>query len=182
MYHEALKRVPPLTPEGDVNVFVETPAGSDHKLDLDHESGLLRWALELPRGLTFPFAFGFVPNTLAEDGDALDIVLLLHGTVPAGTLVVSRLIGVLRVMQDEIDDGSADTRNDRVIAVPTLANSYSSVQDIGDLRDNYYEELAAFFRRYNEMIDRAFDHDDPADAETARTLLEESIARAERKA
>ena len=178
MYLDALRAVSPVTDDGAVNVFVETPAGSDHKIDLNHETGLLEWSLELPEGMRFPFAFGFVPNTLAEDGDALDILLMLRGTIPAGSMVRARLIGVLRAEQDEADDGEVDTRNDRVIAVPVLAQSYSNVQEVSDLRDNQYRELAAFFRRYNEMIDRAFEAGEPGDSAFVREQLDAAIERA----
>ena len=175
---DALARVRPLRDdEGTVNVLVETPTGSRDKFDLDHELGLFEWSMQLPSGMLFPFAFGFVPGTLADDGDPLDIVLLVEGVFPQGTLVPARLIGVLRARQDEDDDGEVDTRNDRVLAVPTLANSFGNVRDVGDLRDGYYDELVAFFEQYNRLIGRSFEPGEAGDREAAYHMLDEAIAK-----
>lgn len=182
MYHDALRQLPARADEdGHAHVFVETPAGSQHKIDLNHEHGLLEWSLELPMGGVFPYAFGFVPNTLADDGDPLDVLLLSDPGIPPGTLVVARLIGVLRIKQDESGSGTADTDNQRVLAVPTLSNSYADVHDLPDLREGFVDEIDGFFRRYNEMIGRAFDTDQPGGREDAHALLDEAVERFERE-
>ena len=173
---EALSKVRPLGDEKDVvNVLVETPTGSRDKFDLNHEVGLFEWSMQLPAGLSFPFAFGFVPGTLAEDGDPLDIVLLVDGVFPQGVLVPVRLIGVLRAKQDEDGDGDADTLNHRVLAVPTLANSFGNVTDVTDLREGFYDELVAFFEQYNRLIGRTFEAGEPGDRDDAYHMLHKSI-------
>ena len=181
MFLDALKRVPAKTEDGDVHVFVETPTGSRDKFDLDHEYGLFEWSLQLPAGLVFPFSFGFVPNTLAEDGDPLDIILLVDGRFPQGTLVKSRLIGVVAASQDDDGDGEIETQNDRILAVPTLAQTYAKVNDISDLRDSFTDEMAGFFRSYNELIGRGFEAGDPLGRDAAYERLDAAIARAEKK-
>ena len=182
MYQAALRDLPARADgDGHVHVFVETPAGSRHKLDLSHETGLLEWSLELPVGSVFPYAFGFVPNTLAEDGDPLDILLLADPGIPAGTVVVSRVIGVLRVRQDETGSGVPDTANDRVVAVPIMGNSYADVHDLPDLRSGFVDEIDGLFKRYNEMIGRAFDTEEPGGRGDAHALLDEAMERFERK-
>ena len=178
MFDAAIKRIPAKRDDTTVNVFVETPTGSRDKFDLDHETGLFEWSMQMPLGAAFPFSFGFVPNTLAEDGDPLDIILLVEGVMPQGVLVPTRLIGILKAKQDEDGDGDAETRNDRVLAVPTLANSYSTVNDIGDLRPKFYDEIGAFFSRYNQMIDRAFEAGEPGDRMEAYAALDRAIERA----
>lgn len=115
-----LKDVSPRNDDDTVNVFVETPKGSRHKYDID-DHGLVRIAIEMPEGVTFPCSFGFVPNTIAPDGDALDIVLLTAGEVPARSLIQARLIGVLKM---ENDEGGEMTRNDRVVAVATMSRVF----------------------------------------------------------
>ena len=181
MFQEAIRAVPPKRDDGSVNVFVETPTGSRDKFDLNHETGLFEWSMQMPLGAAFPFSFGFVPNTLAEDGDPLDIILLVDGVMPQGVLVPARLIGVMAAKQDEDGDGDAETRNDRVVAVPTLANSFSNVDDIQDLRPKFYEELSAFFSRYNELIDRAFEAGKPGSREDAYAALDRAIEQAANK-
>ena len=173
---DAIERVHPLADdEGTVNVVIETPTGSRDKFDLDHGTGLFTWSMQLPAGMSFPVAFGFVPGTLADDGDPLDIALLVEGVFPQGVLVRCRLIGVLRAKQDENADGEAETRNDRILAVPTLAQSFGNVEDVGDLREGYYDELAAFFRRYNELIGRRFEAEDAGDRAAAYVMLDEAM-------
>ena len=181
-YKDALARLPARADEdGHVHVFIETPAESRHKVALDEETGLLKWSLELPMGSRFPYAFGFVPNTKAEDGDPLDVLLLADPGIPPGAVVAARVIGVLRVRQDEKGDGEATTANDRVIAVPVMGNSYQNVHDLPDLRDGFVDEIDAFFRSYNEMIGRAFDTEPPGDRAAAHALLDEAIAAAEER-
>ena len=173
---DGLAKVPALKEDGEtVNVLVETPTGSRDKFDLSHETGLFEWSMQLPAGLSFPFAFGFVPGTLAEDGDPLDIVLLVEGVFPQGVIVPTRLIGVLHARQDENDDGEVDTLNHRVLAVPTLANTFGNVSDVGDLREGYYEELVAFFEQYNRLIGRSFEAGEAGDREAAYHMLREAI-------
>ena len=173
---DGLAKVRPLAQDEEtVNVLVETPTGSRDKFDLDHETGLFEWSMQLPAGLSFPFAFGFVPGTLAEDGDPLDIVLLVEGVFPQGVMVPTRLIGVLRARQDENDDGEVDTLNHRVLAVPTLANSFGNVSDVSDLREGYYDELVAFFEQYNRLIGRTFEAGEPGDRDTAYHMLRDAI-------
>lgn len=174
-----MQKVSPKDDDGAVQVFVETPTGSRDKFALDHDTGLFKWTLQLPLGSSFPFSFGFVPNTLAEDGDPLDIILLVDGRMPQGTLVPSRLIGILPVTQDEDGDGDAGTQNDRILAVPTLAQTFGDTHDIGDLRDGFYEELGAFFASYNKLISREFEYGDPLGAEEAYRRLDDAIDRFE---
>ncbi|MGB7408093.1 MAG: inorganic diphosphatase [Pontixanthobacter sp.] len=183
MYLDALKSVTPRRDGEDgrpdeVTVFIETPTSSRDKFDLDHESGLFRWSLQLPLGLSFPFAFGFVPNTLAEDGDPLDIILLVDGIIPQGTLVPTRLIGALPVKQDDSGDGTADTQNDRILAIPTLAQTYADVTHVDELRDGMVREIGRFFGRYNQMIGRDFSFEDALGPEEAYDRLGRAIERA----
>ena len=181
MYLEALSKIDPKTDDGDVHVFVETPTGSRDKFELSHEHGLFEWSLQMPAGLVFPFSFGFVPNTLAEDGDPLDIALLVDGRFPEGTIVKSRLIGVLAVTQDDDDDGEVETQNDRILAVPTLAQTYATVEDISDLRDSFHDELSMFFRSYNELIGRDVEIGRPLGRDAAYERLDRAIDRAKKQ-
>lgn len=172
-FQDAIDKLSPIDNDGKVNVLVETPKGSRQKYDVDHETGLFTWSLELPEGVTFPYSFGFVPNTLAEDGDPLDILLLLDGAVPQGTVVKARIIGVLAVEQDEGDAGMV--RNDRVIAVADLARSFSGVEEIEDLRPDLLWDIEEFFGTYNRMIDREFNVLERQNRVTGEKLLKQAI-------
>src|SRR5919202_2577365 len=105
---------------GEVNVIIETPKGSRNKFKYDEQRGLFKLSGVLPAGAVFPFDFGFVPSTRGEDGDPLDVLVLMDEPAFAGCLVPSRLIGVIEAEQTE--EGTTE-RNDRLIAV--AANSYT---------------------------------------------------------
>lgn len=172
-FQDAIDKLQPIDDDGLLTVLIETPKGSRQKYDVDHETGLFSWSLELPEGVTFPYSFGFVPNTLAEDGDPLDILLLLDGAIPQGTVVKARVIGVLAVEQDEGDAGMV--RNDRVIAVADLARSFSGVNDMDDLRPEMLWDIEEFFGTYNRMIDREFKVLERQNRDTAIGLLNKAI-------
>ena len=93
--------------------------------------------------------------------------------------MTARLIGVLRIKQDEDGSGTADTNDQRVLAVPVLSNSYADVHDLPDLREGFVAEIDGFFRRYDEMIGRAFDTDEPGGRHDAHALLDEAVGRFE---
>ncbi|ETW12789.1 inorganic pyrophosphatase [Roseivivax marinus] len=173
MFSTAIESVPSRTEDGAVNVFIETPKGSRHKYDLD-SSGLFRIGLELPEGVTFPFSFGFVPNTLAEDGDALDIMLVTAGSVPSGALIESRLIGVLKMENDE--DGKM-ARNDRVVAVANMSRIFGGTTTLSEMRDGFAWDLEEFFDTYNRMIERPFRIVGRGEKDEAMDMLEKAEAR-----
>src|ERR1700759_4396173 len=90
--------------------IIETPKGCRNKFDYDPDSGLFRLGGLLPEGMMFPFDFGFLPSTLGEDGDPLDILVLMDAPAHVGCLIEVRLIGVISAKQ--IEDGVKET-NDR---------------------------------------------------------------------
>lgn len=142
-----LDRLPLIDEEsGDFNVVVETPKASRNKYKYDRESGVLRLGATLAEGLVFPFDFGFFPSTLGEDGDPLDVLVLLDSGVPPGCVVTTRLIGALEVEQKE--KGKPWKRNDRFFAVATHARSHLAVQRMADLPSNLVPEVEAFFVHY----------------------------------
>jgi len=168
-----LARIPARDGDGLLNAFIECPKGNGHKIDLDKNLGLFRWALELPEGLTFPANFGFIPATLAEDGDALDVLVLSGGPLPSGTLVSVRPVAVLRMEQDE---NGEMVRNDRLVGVPPLSQTFGHVEKLSDLRETMMFELGAFFRAYNEMIDRKIEILKPGNERDAQDLADKAIA------
>ncbi|MGB3806216.1 MAG: inorganic diphosphatase [Erythrobacter sp.] len=170
---EHLARIPARDDDGLLHAFIECPKGNTHKIDLDKKLGIFRWAIELPEGLTFPANFGFIPATLAEDGDALDVMVLTGGALPSGTLVSVRPVAILRMEQEE--DGKM-VRNDRLVGVPPLSQTFGHVERLSELRDTMMWELGVFFRTYNEMIDRKVNLLDPGNENAARELAEKAIA------
>src|SRR6266481_1106902 len=100
--------------------IIETPKGCRNKFDYDPDSGLFILGGLLPEGMMFPFDFGFIPSTLGEDGDRLDIMVLMDAPAYVGCLIDVRIIGIIESKQ--IQDG--ETRaNDRLVSVPTQPSS-----------------------------------------------------------
>lgn len=149
-----LERLDAWDPEsGALNVIIETSKGCRNKLKYNPHQRLFELAKVLPRGLVFPFDFGFIPLTVGDDGDPLDVLLLLDEPVPAGCKVPARLLGVIEAEQTE---GGQTTRNDRLIAVAEACHDYRDVHSIKDLSENLLAEIEHFFVSYNEMAGKEF--------------------------
>lgn len=129
--------------DGNLLVVVEVPRGSKVKIKYDHELGAFVWSRSLSLGLRFPYDFGFVPRTLAEDGDGVDAIVFAEESTHPGVVVPSRVIGALRVVQKR--DGQPDKRNDRLIAIPIAQHRRDGLTDIAQLPTRVKEEIEAFY-------------------------------------
>src|SRR3712207_13234 len=98
-----LTQIPAFDPDGDLNVVIETPKGSHNKYAYDEEFGIFRFQGVMPEGNLFPHDFGFVPSTLGEDSDPLDVLVLLDVSLPVGCLLAARPLGVIEAEQRERD-------------------------------------------------------------------------------
>ena len=104
--------------------------------------------------MTFPFDFGFLPDTAGGDGDPLDVLILMDAPCPTGCLVDTRLIGVLEVEQRE-KTGQV-VRNDRLIGVAETSATHASTRELTDLVPALLEEIEAFFDQYNRLDGKQF--------------------------
>ncbi|MCU1286532.1 MAG: Inorganic pyrophosphatase [Acidobacteriales bacterium] len=136
-----------------INVIVETPKNNRNKFRFDEERGVYELAGVLARGLSFPFDFGFIPSTKADDGDPLDVILLMDEPAFPGCLVKSRVIGVMEATQTE--DGET-TRNDRLFAVPVQSHDHARIKSVSDIDKKIISQLEHFFRSYNEEKGKKF--------------------------
>jgi inorganic pyrophosphatase len=159
---------------GCLNVIIETTKGSRMKLDYAPEEGLFELGKILPRGIVFPFDFGFVPSTLGEDGDPLDILVLLAESVPAGCKIPGRLIGVIEAEQTE--SGEVE-RNDRLIAVAEGCPEHAKIGSVKDLQDYLIREIELFFVSYNGLSNKQFKVLGRRGPNRARKLVEEGARR-----
>lgn len=133
----------PLAPDV-IHAIIEIPKDSHIKYEIDKETGMLKLDRFLYSAAHYPGDYGFVPRTLWEDGDPLDIIVLTHRPVYPMTLVNARIIGVIRMI-----DG--DERDDKVIAVYDKDPRYSEFKDIKDVPPHILRELVNFFERYKEL-------------------------------
>src|SRR4051795_2262995 len=127
------------TNEGLANVIVETPKGSRNKYKYDEDHDLYCLSGVLPLGASFPFDFGFVPSTKGEDGDPLDVLVLMDEPAFAGCLVPARLLGVITAEQRE-KDGTVE-QNDRLIAVASDSHTHEGVRTLADLSPQLLDEI-----------------------------------------
>src|SRR4051812_29447743 len=153
---------------GDLNVIIETPQGSRNKFKYDDKLGIFKLGGVLPAGASFPFDFGYVPSTLGEDGDPLDVLVLMDAPAFAGCLVPARLIGVIEAEQTE-RNGKTE-RNDRLIAVAADSREHRDVTSLGDVSDNLLGEIEHFFVSYNQIKGKEFKPLDRSGPEKARKL------------
>ena len=177
--HPAL-RLPPFNPDTEaLNTIVETPRGSRNKFAYDPASWLFALTAVLPEGSMFPHAFGFVPSTLGDDGDPLDVMILMDEPVYPGCLVPARLIGVIQARQTE--RGGDVTENDRLVAVSTESHTHAQVKKPDDLTKDFIREIEQFFVFYNKARGKKFQPLGWKGPRAATKLVGEGAARHKRR-
>jgi inorganic pyrophosphatase len=131
------------TPE-EFNVIIEIPKGSHNKYEIDKETGLIALDRANYSDAAFPYDYGFVPQTLWDDGDALDVIVLTTWPLNPGIMVAVRPVGVMEM----VDDGDSDFK---VIAVPVSDKRWDDVQDIGDVNKHSLKEFQHFLETYKAL-------------------------------
>lgn len=141
LWHEisAGKEAPEL-----INVIVEIPKGSKNKYEIDKENGLIKLDRAMKSAQDYPFDYGFVPQSLWDDGDALDVVLLTTYPLFPGILVEARPVAVMRM----IDGGEGD---DKIIAVPKSDPRWDEVRELTDINKHTLKEIQHFFETYKTI-------------------------------
>lgn len=134
--------------KGLLRVVVETPKGSRNKFAFNQEEHIFELKKVLPVGMAFPYDFGFVPSTEAEDGDPVDVMVLMDEAAFPGCALSCRPIGVIQGEQRE--DGNK-TRNDRIVAIERSAHSWAEIKSIDDLGKQFRKELEEFFVNYHRL-------------------------------
>ncbi len=146
-----------------INVIVEINKGSHNKYEIDKESGLIALDRVAYTGQDFPFDYGFVPQTLWDDGDALDVILLTTYPLFPGLLVRARPVAIMKM----IDGGDID---DKIIAVPADDPRWHDVQDKDDVNQHTLKEIEHFYSTYKKLQNKEVEvkgFSGKADAEAA---------------
>ena len=128
----------------EINVIVEINKGSKNKYEINKETGLIALDRALHTAQDYPFDYGFVPQTLWDDDDALDVVLLTTYPLFPGIMVKARPVAIMHM----IDGGDSD---DKVIAVPIKDPRWDEVQDIKDINKHTLKEIQHFFETYKKI-------------------------------
>jgi inorganic pyrophosphatase len=131
-----------------IQVIIETPKGSRNKFAFDAEQNIFTVKKVLPAGMSFPYDFGFLPRTLAPDGDPIDVLLLMDEPAFPGIAVRARLIGII---EGEQTDGKKKIRNDRLLAVAEMNHEYAYLKKLDDLPKQLLRELEEFFVNYHRL-------------------------------
>lgn len=139
---------------GKLNVVIDAPKGCRNKYAFDFKVNAYLLKTVMPKGMLFPFDFGSIPGTLAQDGDPLDALVLMDEPAFCGCLVQSRLLGVIEATQKE-KDGKTE-RNDRLIAVAAESHTHSALNSIHDLDPTLIKEIENFFISYNQVRGKKF--------------------------
>jgi inorganic pyrophosphatase len=147
--------LPPLDAEDGttIHVIIETPKGSRNKYAFDAERKVFQLKRVLPVGMAFPYDFGFIPSTRAEDGDPVDVLVLMDEPAFPGCLLKCRVIGVI---EGEQGKKKQKERNDRIIAVEQANHSFADVRHIRDLGRKFVRELEEFFVNYHELSGKKY--------------------------
>jgi inorganic pyrophosphatase len=163
---------------GYLNAIIDTPKGSRNKFKFDERLGLFKLGGALPIGSVFPFDFGYVPSTQGDDGDPLDVLILMDEPAFTGCLVAAKLIGVIEAKQTE--DGIT-SRNDRLIAVAADSRNHSHIRFLGDLNSNLVHEIEQFFVSYNQTKGKRFELLGRFGPDRATELIKSSTRKPRRK-
>jgi len=169
----ALNKLPARDSEtGRFNVVVDTPKGSRNKYKYDEKAQIWRLSKMLPLGASFPFDFGFIPSTKAEDGDPVDVLVLSEEPAFAGCVLPAVLIGIIEAEQTEKEK---TVRNDRLIAVIETPHNPPPVRSLEELGEQRLAEIEHFFVAYNEMEGREFKVIRRRGAKEAEAMLESAL-------
>jgi inorganic pyrophosphatase len=130
-----------------IQVVIETPKGSRNKYAFDQEDRIFGLKKVLPAGMTFPYDFGFIPS-VAEDGDPVDVLVLMDEPAFPGCLLKCRIVGIIQATQGT---KKKTERNDRIIAIEQDNHSFASIQHVDDLGKQFAQELEQFFVNYHSL-------------------------------
>ncbi|MCI4456009.1 MAG: inorganic diphosphatase, partial [Sulfolobus sp.] len=129
-----------------VNVLIEIPQGSNVKYEFDEEENVIKVDRILYTAMFYPFNYGFIPGTLEEDGDPLDVLVISNYPLMPGSVIQVRPVGMLFMRDEEGEDA-------KIIAVPIdkIDPTFSNIKDINDVPDAIKNKIAHFFEHYKEL-------------------------------
>jgi inorganic pyrophosphatase len=151
-----------------VNALIEIPQGSRSKYEVDKETGLLRLDRVIYSSFHYPINYGFIPQTLGQDNDPLDILVICSQSIQPLCLVEATVIGNMQM----IDNGTMD---DKIIAVAAKDPSVNHISKVEDLPQHFLLELRNFFEQYKVLENKKVEIDNFQDKDTAYKIIGEAI-------
>lgn len=167
-----LSRIPPQPKPGLINVLIEIPAGSKNKYEFDKDLNAFALDRVLYASVQYPYDYGFIPNTLADDGDPLDGMVIMDQPTFPGCVITARPIGMLEM----IDSGD---RDEKLLCVPDKDPRYASVNTLSDIASHRLDEIAEFFRTYKNLEKKVTEILGWKDADQVQALIQSCIAAAQ---
>ncbi len=152
-----------------VNAVIEIPQGSRAKYEVDKATGLLKLDRVIYSSFHYPINYGFIPQTLGQDGDPLDILVFCSQSIQPLCLVDATVVGNMQM----IDSGQVD---DKIIAVATKDPSVNHISSVSDLPPHFINELRNYFEQYKVLENKKVEIDNFQDAATAYRIIEEAIS------
>ena len=152
--------------------IIETPKGSRNKFDYDPESSLFILGGLLPQGMMFPFDFGFIPSTKGDDGDPLDIMVLMDAPAHVGCLIDVRIIGIIDAEQTQ--EGQTE-KNSRILGAAIHSYEHENLITISDVSKTLLSQVEEFFVSYNKQRGKKFKITDTGGPKKALRYLKSGI-------
>jgi len=152
----------------EMNVIIEICKGSKNKYEIDKETGLIALDRAMHTSQDYPFDYGFVPQTLWDDDDALDVIVLSTFPIQSGTLVRVRPVGIMKMID-------SDESDDKIIAVPVRDPRWNEVNDIGDVNKHTLKEIEHFFSTYKDLQNKVVKISGFENAEAAKGAFDRSL-------
>ncbi len=152
----------------EFNTIIEIPKGSHNKYEVDKETGLIKLDRANYGPSPYPFDYGFAPQTLWDDNDPLDVIVVTNNPLAPGILVKVRPVAVI----DMIDDGESDYK---IIAVPVKDMRFDSVQDLQDLNEHAIREYQNFFETYKDLKNKVVEIPGIYDKDKAKEAVLRSV-------
>ncbi|MCC6816745.1 MAG: inorganic diphosphatase [Saprospiraceae bacterium] len=154
--------------------IIEIPQGSRIKYEIDKTSGLIKMDRLLSSSFEYPINYGFIPKTLGEDGDPLDILVLTHSPLVPLCLVKARVLGIMHM----IDKGISDHK---ILSVADSDVSLRHINNLEQLPEHFFNELKNFFEEYTKLENKQVIIPGFSDTTEANTIIAEHIERYEEK-
>ena len=151
-----------------VNAVVEIPTGSRIKYEIDHATGLVHVDRVLFSPFHYPAEYGFIPSTLAPDGDPCDVLVLINGATYPGVVIRARPVGLLKMHDDKGQD-------DKVLCVAADDPNYQHVLELTDLPPHFMKEVEHFFLTYKDLEEKDVHSDGWADRAAALAFVEQCV-------
>jgi inorganic pyrophosphatase len=168
-----LTLIPAQPKSGIINVLIEIPAGSKNKYEFDKDMNAMALDRVLSSSVQYPYDYGFIPNTLGNDGDPLDGIVMMDQPTFPGCVIAARPIGMLEM----IDGGD---RDEKILCVPDKDPRYANVKSLKDVPQHRLDEISEFFKTYKNLEKKVTEILGWKDVDAVMPLVQECVAAAKK--